>query len=95
MQVDLWAAAKAEDKRHTLTREDRMKVVRAIAEAIAMLDESESEIRDVIERELAPMEGRVRIREVDMIVSRLMQEIAVIRSRAFRKAFRHIRSNLP
>ena len=61
-------------------------------DAINILDDSELPLRDIIERELAPMHGRVRLTEVRAITARLMQKITKIRTEAFIRAFRHIRS---
>lgn len=60
--------------------------------ATDILDASELPLRDAIERELAPMHGRVRMSEVKAITERLMKKVTKIRTEAFIRAFRHIRS---
>lgn len=74
----------------------RKRRVAAWQAAIAVLDDSEVKLRDLIERELAPFTeaGTVPLHEVEAIVSRLMTRIGKLRKAAMKKAFRIVRERL-
>lgn len=64
--------------------------------AIAIIDQSEVRIRDMIERDLVDVAGisGIHYGEAMKAADRLMAKIKVIRVRAIKKAFRHLRSKL-
>lgn len=70
-----------------------MSVVQPFLEAIAILDQSELAVRDAIERglmnDVGPLKGKYTVaqRAADHVV----KQVAVIRTKATREAFRHIR----
>ena len=64
--------------------------------AIAIIDQSEVRIRDMIERDLVDVAGisGIRYGEAMHAADKLMKKIKIIRVRAIKKAFRHLRSKL-
>jgi hypothetical protein len=64
--------------------------------AIAIIDQSEVRIRDMIERDLVDVAGisGIHYGEAMKAADQLMKKIKVIRVRAIKKAFRHLRSKL-
>ena len=64
--------------------------------AIAIIDQSEVRIRDMIERDLVDVAGvnGIRYGEAMKAADRLMKKIKVIRARAIKKAFRYLRGRL-
>lgn len=64
--------------------------------AIAILDKSEIEVRDVIERDLHGVAGahKLRVGDAMRLTAQVMKKIKVIRTEAIKQAFRHIRGNL-
>jgi hypothetical protein len=68
----------------------------AWTKAISIIDESEVEMRDMIERGLSSVARlpHVRITVVNAVVDRLMRKIVKIRSAAIKRAFRELRARL-
>ena len=64
--------------------------------AIAIIDQSEIKIRDMIERDLEGVAGisGIHYGEAMRAADKLMKKIKIIRVRAIKKAFRHLRSKL-
>lgn len=57
-------------------------------QAIDMIDETEPQVRDLVEKRLMNPAGR-------KVTAALTKEIAAVRSKAIKRAFRHLRDNLP
>lgn len=72
-------------------------IVRTFQEATNMLDESEPVIRDLIETRLMDVAGINRTKVSDAVTAgkNLSKEISAIRSHHIKRAFRHLRDNLP
>lgn len=73
------------------------KVISAFATATRHLDDTEPQIRDLIERHLmvpTALKG-VKIGSAKQRREQLVAQITTIRSEAMKKAFRHLRDNLP
>jgi hypothetical protein len=72
-------------------------IAKAFAEAIRQIDETEPMIRDLIERKLMTVAGvsGTKISKGVTVAKQLSAEINVIRSKAIKSAFRHLRDNLP
>ena len=84
-------ATKARIEKANLT-----KLVRVWNGAIAILDRSEVQLRDLIERELVDVAGMngIRYGEAMAATDKLMKKVAIIRTRAIKRAFRYLRSKL-
>jgi len=78
----------------TLARERSIKHANAWNTAIAILDQTELKLRDLIERELAPVAGLSHEKFGDAMkaAKKVMRKIEGLRTSAFKKAFRHIRA---
>jgi hypothetical protein len=65
--------------------------------AIGLLDASEAQTRDIIERELHDIAGVnfLRIGEAEQAVARVMKRLKPIRKKAMADCFRYVRDNLP
>src|ERR1035437_9636372 len=72
------------------------KLVRVWNGAIAILDRSEVQLRDLIERDLVDVAGMngIRYGEAMAATDKLMKKVSVIRTRAIKRAFRYLRSKL-
>lgn len=72
---------------------DKMQKVLAWNTAIALLDETEVRVRDLIERELVNVAGVDRTRYTDGMkaVDKLVEKIGRIRIAAIKRGFRHVR----
>jgi hypothetical protein len=72
-------------------------ISRTFAEAIAHLDASEPLIRDMIENELMDVAGINRTKVSDAVTAgtNLAKRIAEVRVHHIKRAFRHLRDNLP
>lgn len=72
-------------------------IVQTFAGAIDILDESEPVIRDLIENRLMDVAGINRTKVSDAVTTgnNLAKEIAAIRAHHLKRAFRHLRDNLP
>src|ERR1035437_8249667 len=70
------------------------KRVRGWNGAIAILDRSEVQLRDLIERDLVDVAGvnGIRYGEAMAPTDKLMKKVAIIRTRAIKRAFRYLRS---
>ena len=68
----------------------------AFDSVIAILDQSELELRDAIERGLANVAGLSHMNyfEAQRQTNRVMKHVATIRLQAFKKAFRLLRAQL-
>ena len=73
------------------------RIIQVFNEAINHLDESEPAIRDLIENRLMDVAGINRIKVSDAVTAgtNLAKEIAAIREQHLKRAFRHLRDNLP
>jgi hypothetical protein len=76
-------------------RVGKRKTFNTYSKAIAMLDESEVEIRDLIERDLQDIAGvsGTKVGAAMHAVDKLMAKIRRIRLEAIKASFRHIRDN--
>jgi hypothetical protein len=65
-------------------------------DAIAIIDNSELPIRDLIERDLVGLAhtSHVKLKDANAITARLLKRIARVRTKAFKAAFRLIRSRI-
>lgn len=88
------ALDKAEAHEKTREGQRRLKVIGTFQQAIRIMDVSEVELRDLIEREAANFEGRKRLVWSIRAINRLQSEVRHIRTEAIKAAFRHIRDNL-
>lgn len=72
-------------------------IIKTFMEAINILDQSEPQIRDMIENELMDVAGINRTKVSDAMLTRdeLTKKIAAHRERHIKAAFRHLRDNLP
>ncbi len=72
-------------------------IVGHFSTAMGILDDSEAELRDLIESRLMDVAGinRTKVKDAMLATDSLMKEIKVIRTRAIKAAFRHLRDNLP
>lgn len=72
-------------------------IARTFAEAIAILDESEPIMRDMIENDLMDVAGinRTKVSDAMLTKDELIKNIAVVRMEHIKRAFRHLRDNLP
>jgi hypothetical protein len=79
------------------TDPERMNIARTFDTAIGILDESETEVRALIENELFDKAGIGRMKVTDgiLLVDALAKKIAVIRERHIKRAFAFLRDNLP
>lgn len=73
------------------------RIVRVFTEAIGHLDESEAAIRDMIEGDLMDVAGinRTKVSDAVSVGKALADKIAALRAHHIKKAFRHLRANLP
>ena len=78
-----------------LLHAQKVKTVKTWGAAIAMLDKSELEIRDLIERDLQGVAGvsGTKVGAAMIAVDNLMVKIKHIRLEAIKASFRHIRDN--
>ena len=76
-------------------RSGKVKTFKAFSTAIAMLDKSEIEVRDLIERGLLDIAGvsGTKYGAAMRAVDKIMVRIKHVRLEAIKAAFRHIRSN--
>lgn len=72
-------------------------IIRTFMEAVNHLDESEPLIRDMIESELMDVAGINRTKVLDAMTAGtyLSKKIGVVREQHLKRAFRHLRDNLP
>lgn len=72
-------------------------IVRSFHHAISILDETESQIRDLIEGELMDVAGinRTKVSDAMLASDALVKKIVGIRVQAMKQAFRHLRDELP
>lgn len=72
-------------------------IVRTFHQAVSVLDETEAQIRDLIEGELMDVAGinRTKVSDAMLATDALVQKIVAIRVKAMKAAFRHLRDNLP
>lgn len=72
-------------------------IVKTFHEAIDMIDQSEVQIRDMIETHLMNVAGVNRTKVSDAMLSRdeLTKHIVALRHHHIKAAFRHLRDNLP
>jgi hypothetical protein len=70
----------------------------AFQHALNLLDNSEAAVRDAIESDLMDVAGPnaiIKGKNKKAIVEGLMKKIAVIRVKAHKEAFKHLRATLP
>lgn len=74
-----------------------MHIVQSFHHAVSILDETEAEIRDLIEGELMDVAGinRTKVSDAMLASDALVKKIVAIRVQAMKQAFRHLRENLP
>jgi hypothetical protein len=72
-------------------------IVQTFREALAILDQSEPQVRDMIENGLFDVAGIDRTKVKDAMLTRddLAKKIAAVRHHHIKKAFRHLRYKLP
>lgn len=72
-------------------------IVQTFHRAIDILDETESQIRDMIEGELMDVAGinRTKVSDAMLAADALVQKIVAIRIEAIKQTFRYLRDNLP
>lgn len=75
----------------------RKHIIRHFQTAIGMIDQTEPTIRNLIESRLMDVAGvnRTRVGAAKKAGDDLAAEVAQIRTKAIKKAFRHLRDNLP
>ena len=66
-------------------------------EAINIVDETEPLIRHIIESELMDVAGfnKTKVGEAGLAADAVTKKIMAIRAKALKRAFRHLRDNLP
>ena len=76
---------------------ERANIVQAFNGAIAILDQSENEIRCMIENDLMDVAGFNRMKVGDAMLARdaLSKKIAAVRERYVKNAFQFLRDNIP
>jgi hypothetical protein len=72
---------------------ETLQKIQAWNTAIALLDETEVKVRDLIERELVNVAGVNNTRYGDAMkaADKLIEQISRIRTTTFKRAFRHVR----
>lgn len=72
-------------------------IIRTFFEAINHLDESEPQIRDMIESDLMDVAGinRMKASEAMLAAKTLTDKIVALRTQYIKRAFRHLRDRLP
>lgn len=72
-------------------------IVKTFHEALDMLDQSEPQIRDMIETHLMDVAGINKTKVKDAMLTRdeLTKRIVALRHHHLKAAFRHLRDNLP
>jgi hypothetical protein len=72
-------------------------IVAAFHHAISILDQTEPQIRDLIESELMDVAGinGGKVKDAMLATDTLVQKIMALRLVAIKQAFRHLRDNLP
>lgn len=73
------------------------RILQVFREAVGHLDASEAQIRDLIETRLMDVAGvnRTKVGDALRACDALVKEIAVIRFKHIKRAFRHMRDHLP
>lgn len=72
-------------------------ILKTFHEAVNILDQSEPAIRDMIENGLMDVAGinRTKVGDAMLTCDKLTKEIAKLRHKHLKAAFRHLRDNLP
>jgi hypothetical protein len=72
-------------------------IIQTFMEAIRILDQSEPQVRDMIENQLFDVAGINKTKVSDAMLTRdeLAKKIAAVRHHHIKKAFRHLRAKLP
>lgn len=72
-------------------------IVKTVHEAVALLDRSEAQIRDLIETSLMDVAGVNRTKVSDAMLTRdeLTKQVLALRLQHLKAAFKHLRDNLP
>jgi hypothetical protein len=73
------------------------KIRRTFEEAVAMVDASEDKIRAMIENDLMDVAGinRTKVSDAILACDDLSKKISAIRHHHIKKAFQHLKANLP